>query len=475
MPAILSNCYLQIGVNTYRSAAALFSKALAIIYLTAFVSFALQARGLVGQQGILPVGIFLDGVWGQLGAGSFWRVPTIFWWLRSDGAVAGTCWFCAAIAIAASLVRANSLTQRALFGLLFLGYLSVVSAGQIFMGYQWDYLLLETGFLAIFLTPDAARVWLLQWLLFRLMFESGAVKMQSQDETWRNLTALTYHYWTQPLPTPPAWFLAQAPLAFQKISTLCVLFTELILPFGIFGPRWVKLISAMGMAGLQILILLTGNYTFFNFLTIALCLLLVDDRFLRHVPEGDQPRANRFVTAALFLCIMTLSCAGLAGMFHSKIPAPVSNLQRRIAPFGIVNEYGLFANMTTTRLEITVEGSDDGENWKPYVFRFKPDDPKRLPRWAAPYQPRLDWQMWFAALGSYQDNPWFQHFAVRLLEASPPVLALLESDPFHGKPPRYLRATASDFQFTDWETRKKTGDWWKREEKGLYFPVVSLR
>jgi hypothetical protein len=274
------------------------------------------------------------------------------------------------------------------------------------MGYQWDYLLLEAGFLAIFLAPDATRVWLFQWLLFRLMFESGAVKMQSEDETWRNLTAMTYHYFTQPLPTPLAWFFAQAPLAFQKLSTLVVLFTELILPFGFFGPRWVKLISAVGTATLQILILLTGNYTFFNFLTIALCLLLVDDRFLGFMPASpDAPRANRFVTAALFLFIMTLSCAGLAGMFHSSVPGALTKLQQRIAPFGIVNEYGLFANMTTARLEITVEGSDDGENWKPYVFRFKPDDTKRAPRWAAPYQPRLDWQMWFAALGTYQENP----------------------------------------------------------------------
>jgi hypothetical protein len=475
MLAILSNWYLQIGVSTYRKAAALFSKALAIIYMTAFASFAIQARGLIGGQGILPLGDFLNGVWGQLGGGSFWRVPTVFWWLRSDGAVVGACWCCAAVAVATALVRPNGLIQRALLGVLFAGYLSVVSAGQIFMGYQWDYLLLEAGFLAIFLTPDPTRVWLFQWLLFRLMFESGAVKMQSEDETWRNLTAMTYHYYTQPLPTPLAWFFAQAPLAFQKLSTLVVLFTELILPFGFLGPRWVKLICAIGAAALQLLILLTGNYTFFNFLTIALCLLLVDDRFLGHSPSVDAPRANRFVTAALFLFIMTLSCAGLAGMFHTPLPNPLAKLQQRVAPFGIVNEYGLFANMTTTRIEITVEGSDDGENWKPYVFRFKPDEPGRMPRWAAPYQPRLDWQMWFAALGTHQENPWFQHFVVRLLEASPPVLALLETDPFHGRPPRFIRASAAEFHFTDWETRRRTGDWWKREQKGLYFPVVSLR
>jgi hypothetical protein len=473
--AILSNCYIPIGVSNYRTASALFSKALAVIYLTAFISFAVQARGLVGAQGILPVGVFLDNVWGQLGSGSFWRVPTVFWWLRSDRGMLGVCWLCAAIAISAALVNANSLLQRGLFAVLFAGYLSLVSAGQIFMGYQWDYLLLEAGFLAIFLTPDSTRVWLFQWLLFRLMFESGAVKMQSQDETWRNLTALTYHYYTQPLPTPLAWFFEQLPLAFQKLSTLFVLGTELILPFGFFGPRWVKLICAVITAALQVLILLTGNYTFFNFLTIALCLLLVDDRFFGRNPQGVLPRANRFVTAGLFLVIMILSCAGFAGMFHSPVWPAVAKFQQRIAPFGIVNEYGLFANMTTTRIEITVEGSDDGENWQPYVFRFKPNDPRSAPHWVAPFQPRLDWQMWFAALGNYQENPWFQHFATRLLEASPPVLSLLKMDPFHGKPPRYLRATAGDFHFTSWDTRRKTGDWWTSEDKGLYFPVVSLR
>jgi hypothetical protein len=463
-------------VTTYCKAASLFSKALAIIYLAAFVSFAVQARGLIGRQGILPVNDFLNGVWGHLSQDSFWRVPTVFWWLRSDLAVVSVCGCCAVIAVAAALVRPNSMLQRTLLGLLFAGYLSIVSAGQIFMGYQWDYLLLEAGFLAIFLTPDPTRIWLFQWLLFRLMFESGAVKMQSEDETWRNLTAMRYHYYTQPLPTPLAWFFAQAPLAFQKLSTLLVLCTELILPFGFFGPRWVKLACAVATAALQLLILITGNYTFFNFLTIALCLLLVDDRFLGvSSPTTGAPRANRFVTAALFLFIMTLSCAGLAAMFHTPFASPFTKLQQRIAPFGIVNEYGLFANMTTSRLEITVEGSDDGQNWKPYVFRFKPDDPTRVPRWAAPYQPRLDWQMWFAALGSYQENPWFQHFVVRLLEGSPPVLALLENNPFHGHPPRFIRATVADFHFTDWATLRSTGDWWKREDKGSYFPVVSLR
>jgi len=475
MMAILSNAIFRIGVNSYRTAVTLFSKALALIYVTAFVSFAVQARGLIGVQGILPLNSFVDAVWGQLGASSFWRVPTVFWWLRSDNAIVGVCWACACIAFAAALARSGSFLQRGLFAVLYAGYVSVVSAGQVFMGYQWDYLLLEAGFLAIFLTPDAARVWLFQWLLFRLMFESGAVKMQSEDPTWRNLTALTYHYYTQPLPTPLAWFFQQAPLAFQKLSTLAVLFAELILPWGFFGPRWLKLICAACTAALQVVILLTGNYTFFNFLTIAFCLLLVDDRFFRNASPTAPRRANRFVTAALFVFIMTLSCAGLADMFHVPVSPPISKMRHRFAPFGVVNEYGLFANMTTSRIEITVEGSDDLQTWMPYVFRFKPDDPKHAPRWAAPYQPRLDWQMWFAALGNYQENPWFQHFAVRLMEASPPVLALLQSDPFHGRPPHYLRATVSDFHYTDWIERRKTGDWWTRDDKGLYLPVVSLR
>lgn len=446
----------------------LFSRALAIIYLIAFVSFAVQAQGLIGSQGILPLEPFLGAVWQQVGSGAFWSVPTLFWWWHSDFALVAIPWIGAAIAIAAALLPAHGALQRIAFALLWFGYLSLVGAGQVFMGYQWDYLLLEAGFLAIFLTPDPLRVLLLQWLLFRLMFESGVVKLTSHDPTWRNLTALTYHYWTQPLPTILAWFADKAPLWFQKASCAVVFVVELAVPFLVFGTRIMKRIAAVAIIALQVLIMATGSYTFFNLLTIALCIPL---GLPRKLPPSKPVRSNIYVSGALILLIFGFSVISLTAM--AGLPAPA--FADRIAPFGIVNTYGLFASMTTQRIEIDVQGSNDGTNWQSYAFRYKPGNLNRAPVLAEPYQPRLDWQMWFAALGNFQENVWFQHFALRLLQASPPVLALLEHDPFGGKPPKYIRALAYQYRFSDRQILRTKGEWWTRRPAGDYFPTVSLK
>ena len=342
------------------------------------------------------------------------------------------------------------------------------------MGYQWDYLLLEASFLAIFLVPSLPRIWLFQWLLFRLMFESGVVKLASHDASWSSLTALTYHYQTQPLPTPLAWYMAQLPLWFQKASTVFVFVIELVLPFLILAPRRFKQAAALGMILLQILILLTGNYTFFNWLAIALCLFLFDDRFFRK-PALPAQRANRYVSIALIAFVAVMGCMQLLEVFNVAPPAPIRTLSRLIAPFGLINQYGLFASMTTTRPEISIEGSNDATNWQPYLFRYKAGPLNRAPSWVAPYQPRLDWQMWFASLGDYRQNPWFTQLLLKLLQGSKPVLALFERDPFPGKPPKYIRAMVYEYRFTDFATRRKTGNWWTREQKGTYFPAVSLK
>ena len=356
------------------------------------------------------------------------------------------------------------------------------------MGYQWDYLLLEAGFLAIFLKPAYTRVWLFRWLLFRLMLESGAVKLLSGDPSWRDVTALAVHYETQPLPTPVAWYMMQAPLWFQKVSTASVFFVELILPFLMFGPRRLKQIAAIGTILFEILILLTGNYTFFNLLAIALCLFLLDDRFLSRI-AGDRPlrqkprhpgsiklvRSNRYVSAFLFVFLMALSLPQLGGMIGIEAPVPVGRALAWASPFGVVNSYGLFATMTTTRPEISIEGSNDDIEWQPYIFRYKPGPLNRAPGWVAPSQPRLDWQMWFAALGTYRENPWLLRFMMRLLQGSPPVLQLMERNPFPGQPPKYIRATVYRYRFTNFDERRQTGNWWKRESLGTYFPPISLR
>jgi hypothetical protein len=459
----------HVEVPSYRVAAALFAKALAIVYLIAFVSFGLQADGLIGSHGISPVRAFLDAVPG-------WQYPTVFWWASSDEDLRGACWIGALLAIAAALVRPCGVLQRTAFALMFVLYLSIVTAGQVFMGYQWDYLLLEAGFLAIFLVPTLPRIWIFQWLLFRLMFESGLVKLQSHDATWHGLTALTYHYETQPLPTPLSWYAAQLPLWFQKASVVFVFGVELVLPFLMFGPRRLKQVAAAGTILLQVLILLTGNYTFFNWLTIALCLFLLDDRFFGRMSGAltfplTRRRPNRFLSAALAVFVVVIGCTQIAEMCGSTPPVIIRRVNAWISPFGLVNEYGLFASMTTTRPEISIEGSNDAVTWLAYEFRYKAGPLDRAPAWVAPYQPRLDWQMWFAALGSYPQSPWFGELMLQLLRGSPPVLRLLERDPFAGKPPKYIRAQTYEYRFTHGHAK----DWWTRELKGAYFPAVSLK
>ena len=269
----------------YTVASGLFLRALALIYMIAFISFGRQVRGLIGAQGIQPVTEFISEVTRRFGPSGFWLVPTLFWWTHSEFALESIVWGGALLGFVAAVGRPHTAGQRAAFVVLFIYYLSVINGGQIFMGYQWDYLLLEAGFLAIFLKPARTRIWLFQWLLFRLIFESGAVKLLSHDVSWHNLTALAVHYQTQPLPTPLAWYMMQLPLWFQKASTLFVFVVELGLPFFIFGPRRLKQIAGVGIITLQVLIFLTGNYTFFNLLTIALCLFLFDDTLLAREPK----------------------------------------------------------------------------------------------------------------------------------------------------------------------------------------------
>jgi hypothetical protein len=345
------------------------------------------------------------------------------------------------------------------------------------MTFQWDLLLLEAGFLAIFLRPSLPRVWLFQWLLFRLMFESGLVKLTSGDATWRNLTALSFHYETQPLPTVIGWFAAHLPMPVQKASTFMVFVVELGLPLLMFAPRRLRRLAAVGTIGLQILILLTGNYTFFNLLALALCLFLFDDRaFARGRAFVAKPAAasNRWVSAVLFVFIMTVSCIELSSLFQPVGSAYDAIVQAQ-GSFDLVNGYGLFANMTTTRPEVEIQGSNDDQNWQPYVFRYKAGPLNRMPGFVEPFQPRLDWQMWFAALGNYRENPWLVRLLLKLLEGSRPVLALFDHDPFGGVPPKHVRAMIYEYRFTSIDEWTRTGNWWKRELKGTYFPTVSLK
>ncbi len=447
----------------------LFLKALGIIYLIAFVSFGVQADGLIGSHGILPLANYLHGVRDAMGARAFWYVPTVFWINSSDPAIR-LAWIAGAL-LAVTLTL--GFFRRVCLVLLLVLYISISTAGQDFWSFQWDILLTEAGFLAIFLDASPARTWLFRWLLFRLMFMSGLVKLLSGDPTWRDLTALGYHYETQPLPTPIAWYMYQLPGWFQKASTAFTLLVELLAPLLIFAPLKLRRAAGMILIALQVLILLTGNYTFFNLLAIALCVFLFPGRPASAGPP--ETRLHRGVSIGLLAFILTASGLQFLETASFPLPAATRGFLVFISPLRIVNSYGLFAVMTTTRPEIVVEGSNDGVNWLAYEFRYKPGDVKRPPPWVAPYQPRLDWQMWFAALGNARENAWFYNFAARLMQGSAPVLGLLRANPFPEAPPHYLRAVVYDYQFTDFTTRRQTGAWWKREEKGVYLPAISLR
>ena len=485
----------------------LFLRSLAIIYLIAFVSLWTQITGLVGQNGILPAKSTMENLQRQLTAANIglerYRLfPTLCWFSTSDRSLQYQC----AFGVLFALLLFIGIAPAPCLFLLWLIYLSLCTVCREFLGFQWDILLLETGFLAIFFAPlnllprlyrtaapSRTVLWLLRWLLFCLMFQSGCVKLLSGDPAWRNLTALTFHYETQPLPTWIGWYAHQLPVWFQKTSTALMFGIELAVPFLIFAPRRLRFLGCAALVALQIFIALTGNYCFFNLLTIILCFTLFDDaalqrfaprklaRFLSPVqPCSLQPflaRLRQLANFSIAIILLGTSLLQFSSMFRLPIPwpQPIITAYEWLSPFRTFSSYGLFAVMTTSRPEIIIEGSTDGVTWFEYDFKYKPGDLKRPPEFVAPHQPRLDWQMWFAALGNYQQNPWLVNFCVRLLQGSPDVLALLERNPFSNAPPRYIRAVTYDYHFTDFATRRKTGAWWRRERTGDYLPTISLR
>jgi predicted DCC family thiol-disulfide oxidoreductase YuxK len=480
--------------STYHQARHLFLRLLGLIYLIAIVSFWVQSDGLVGHDGITPVAQWLDRVREHLGPESYWLYPTLCWFNSSDAFLHTLC----AIGASLSVLLIFEVVPVFCLAGLWLIYLSITVAGQLFMSFQWDSLLLETGFLSIFLAPlrwlpssrSEAPIspwthFLLRWLLFRLMFMSGVVKLTSGDPSWRNLTALDYHYWTQPLPTPVAWWADQLPGWFQASSTVLMFAIELVAPFLLFFPRRLRLLGVAGILLLQALIALTGNYCFFNLLAVSLCVLSIDDSVWPHFGRKERKTPQvagagwpPWIMTPLAVIVLTLSWPLLWESFFpgSDWPPLLGDCYAYIERFRSLNSYGLFRVMTTTRPEIIVEGSADGVTWQTYDFKYQVGKVENPPPIVAPHQPRLDWQIWFAALDDdVRQEPWFINFLVRLLQGSQPVLRLLANNPFPDSPPHYVRAKLFEYHFTTMEEKAKTGAWWRREEKGIYCPVLSLR
>jgi predicted DCC family thiol-disulfide oxidoreductase YuxK len=480
--------------GTYVLSRWLFLRGLALVFGLAFWSLRLQLDGLIGSHGVLPAADYLAQVRQHFGGVPWQLLPSLAWVWPGDAGLHGLC----DAGLALSVLALLGLGSKPVYLGLWACYLSLVNVGQDFLQFQWDSLLLEAGLLAVLaapwawwdrpakpLAPSPLQVWLYRWLLFRLMLRSGLVKLASHDPSWRHLTALSFHYQTQPLPTWLGWYAAQLPAGFHAASALAMFVVELLLPFGLFLGRRARLTSLAGFVLLQGLIALTGNYGFFNLLTLLLCLWLADDALyprawgarllagprLRERPPGFRPLLAAWALLSLLVGGQQLwEAAGAA--------APSALVQRwdqGLEPWRSLNPYGLFAVMTTERDEVVLEGSADGKIWKEYGFYWKPGDPAQRPAFVAPHLPRLDWQLWFAALGSWRDNPWVLNLMARLLQGEPSVLGLLKDNPFPAAPPRLVRALRYRYRFSTWAEHRQDASWWKRDLLGIYCGPVSLR
>ena len=470
--------------DEYRLTSWLFLKILALIYFAAFFSLAVQISGLAGPNGLLPFHELLSNTHRDMGQQAWWMLPNVFWLDASDTALKGAAYGGALLAVLLFIGRSQLLALVGMFVL----YLSLFHASGIFLGFQWDTLLLETGFLAIFLSrnPTGLIIFLYHWLLFRFRFMSGIFKLESGDPAWRGLTALNTYFETQPLPHIGSWYFHQLPEVILKGGVLLTFATELIIPFFIFLPRRFRLIAAAVTISMQLLIIATSNHNFVNLLIILLCLFLLDDRVVaRLLPERLQQKiinqghpAGKFSKTALGLSAALILLSSLTSFYwrisNNPVPAVLSKTATMTHRYGIGHIFHIFPTMQTERQELEIQGSYDGRNWYSYVFKYKPGALDRAPRFNIPHQPRLDWMMWFIPPQSRMDDYWFQQLLRRLHEGSPQVLALLEDNPFPQNPPRYLRVLAYQYHFTSAEQRALTGNWWTREYLGV-FPYVKPR
>jgi lipase maturation factor 1 len=455
-----------------------FLRGLGLIYLAAFWSMATQIEGLIGANGILPIQEQLDRIGYWYADEKYWQFPTLFWLDASNSALKAVC--LAGIGMAL-MVTLDIFVVPALIACYALYLTITTAAGQDFTGFQWDVFLLESGFLAIFLAGNSKVVhFLYRFLIARFMFMGGVVKITSGDPAWANLTALNYHYWTQPLPTPLGYYAYFLPEWWQQLCTAGVLFIELIVPFGVFMPRPYRLFAAWNFILLQTSILLTGNYNFFNLLALLLCLFLFDDSDLaKMTPEklytkllrnNRPPSSAATLYSGVWAALVALILATHIWMAQTQ-QRPykfLHELLQTASNFAVVNNYGPFAVMTTERNEIIIEGSNDGVHWLEYGFKYKPDALDKPLSWNIPHQPRLDWQLWFAALSPPQSGGWFEKFMHLLQQGSPDVTDLLASNPFPGLPPKYLRAVLYSYTFTTPDERTGTGKIWRREKLGIY-------
>jgi hypothetical protein len=455
----------------------LFLRVLGLIYVVAFVSLTIQLPVLLESHGLLPARDLLESVRGE----SFWRVPTLFWLDASDTTLELAGWAGAA----AGGLLALGIAPRAALLVAWAIYLSFVTVGQSFFAFQWDNLLLESAVAALAVAPAGLTlrgapspgplgIFLVLWLAFRLHFESGIAKLAGGDPSWRDLTAMASYYETAPIPTWLAWYAHQAPLWFHELTSLVTLVGEVGVPLLFFVPsRRARAAAFVLVLALQATIELTANYAFFNVLSVALALLLLDDehlawvarRFGRELAPRPPVRPRRWRTAALAVYVAALVALSVVPFLRVLRIGAFRDVDRAISPFRSVDAYYLFTSMTLVRKEAVIEGSQDGETWESYELRWKPGDVDRAPGFVAPHQPRVDFLCWFLLLGGHDDE-YFQTLVKRIATEPGTVAPLFARMPFGGAAPRWLRVHAWRYRFTDAATRASTGAWWSREDLG---------
>jgi hypothetical protein len=469
----------------------IFLRALGVIFFSAFYSLWFQIHGLIGPRGILPVATYLANVSAALpGVKRVWYVPSLLWIDASDRAltvvvVAGL--------LSSVLVVANVLPKAAI-AISTLLFLSCIATLQEFSSYQSDGMLLEAGFISCFFAPSGLRpglgerdpptrasLFMLRWEWFRIYFESGVAKLASGDVHWRNLTAMDDYYQNGPLPAWPGWYVQHLPHWYHAATVVATLVIELAVVWAMFLPRRVRLGCFVVVTGLQIGIIATANYAFLNYLVLMLGFLLLDDNVVERIGVRVRDCAMPALTLARqwrlgleYFVMAWLLYATIVVFFAAGSPSVLAAPEHALEPFRFANPYGLFATMTEARYEIEFQGSrDGGRTWIAYPFRYKPQDVKERPGIYAPYQPRFDWNLWFASLGPWRSSEWVVLAQQRLLEGSPSVLKLFRSDPFGGTPPTQVRTVLWQYWFTDWKTKRETGAWWRRQELGLFSGVLT--
>ena len=484
----------------------LFLRALAAIYFSAFFSLVFQIRGLIGPQGILPAEPYLQAVSQSLGYWQrLWYAPTLLWISSGSGTLSALCW----VGMLASILLLLNLWPRGMLAICFLCFLSFISAAQEFSSYQSDGMLLEAGFISLFFAPPGLRPglaavhsasraghFLLQWEWFRIYFESGMAKILSGDPEWRNFTAMDEYYQNGPLPTWIGWYMQHLPHWFHAATVYATLAMELGIVWMFLLPRRWRIVCFCIVTPWEIGVILTANYTFLNYLVLSLGILLLDDRFLRRflpagwtsaaavVPSGETPKSGanpwREKLGSFWSATgVTVSAIMLAWVFYAATAEMLGNYPlptfpiAALEPFRIANRYGLFAVMTRGRYEIEFQGSDDGENWKTYHFLYKPQELNQPPRIFAPYQPRFDWNLWFASLGGWRENSIVPKSVIRLLSNDQDVLHLFADNPFPQAPPRMIRTLLWQYWFTSMDEKRRTGMWWRRELIGRYAPTLE--